>query len=292
MNYVLKTEVLKEPRGFIKIIQFLFSILAFACLVDWRGHLSFEVDCKGDKKIIQKTFQYPFAMDEVKLERPICKNDSGAKEPTDFAVNAVHSSQFFVFIGVIAFLASAAICAGYMLYEDVYMSTPRYAWADIFLHGALAFFWFVASCAYAAEIWKIKKFSSFDGATKGEGAPAFDDCQKHTCKSLTNPTYANLDIAALCGFVNVFLWGANIWFLYKETRQNAGEFPNDLVQDSPTGGVGGYEPYPGSSAGGSGYEPYPGSGMGGGSGGGGGSMGGGGQWGAGQSSVQGGMNEI
>ena len=68
MNYVVKTEVLKEPRGFIKIIQFLFSILAFACLVDWRGHLSFEVDCKGDKKIIQKTFQYPFAMDEVKLE--------------------------------------------------------------------------------------------------------------------------------------------------------------------------------------------------------------------------------
>ena len=101
------------------------------------------------------------------------------------------------------------------------------------------------------------------------GKTLFILSQAHTCTSTANPTYANLDIAALCGFVSVFLWGANIWFLYKETRQNQGEFPNDLVQDSPTAAGGGYEPY------------GPGSGM-----------GAGGQWGAGQSSVQGGMNEI
>ena len=90
---------------------------------------------------------------------------------------------------------------------------------------------------------------------------------------VTNPTYANLDIAALCGFVNVFLWGANIWFLYKETRQQAGDagegFPSDM-QDSPTGG-GGYEPYgPGPAMGGS--------------------VGGADQWGPGRSAVQSGMD--
>jgi len=277
MNFAnAKTDVLKEPRGFIKIIQFLFSILAFACLVDWRGHVSFSVKCSDNHtvtKTIDKTFQYPFAMDEVFLKSPICGNPSQQKDK-DFGVNAVHSSQFFVFIGVIAFFASLGICAGYVLYEDIYLSSPRFAWGDIFLHGALAFFWFVSSCAYAAEIWKIKMFSSFEGITKHLSGPAYVDCKVNFCTSLKDPTYANLDIAALCGFVNVFLWGANIWFLYKETRQNAGDFPNDLVQDSPTAGGGGYEPYaPGSGMGGSG-------------------LGAGGQWGAGQSSVQGGMNEM
>ena len=96
-----RTDVLKEPRGFIKIIQFLFSILAFACLVDWRGHLSFEVECaKGGEKVpVDKSFQYPFAMDDVTLFVPLCGNGTQKKE-VDFVVNATHSSQFFVFIGV------------------------------------------------------------------------------------------------------------------------------------------------------------------------------------------------
>ena len=98
------------------------------------------------------------------------------------------------------------------------------------------------------------------------------------CKVLADPTFANLDIAALCGFVNVFLWGANIWFLYKETRPGVVDGGADVPGGAGSGG--GYEPY------GPGSEPYgAGPGMGG-------SVGAGGQWGAGQSAVQGGMNEI
>jgi len=273
-----KTEVLKEPRGFIKIIQFFFSILAFACLVDWRGHLSFQVTCSnGTVAKVDKTFQYPFAMDAVEVDLPLCKDSKTPPTKKDFELNAVSPSQFFVFIGVMSFFASIIICAVYVLYEDVYLSTPRYAWADIILHGALSFLWFVSSCAYAAHIWKIKLYSSFAWAKSKNG---FDECNTtNKCSVLTDPTFANLDIAALCGFVNVFLWGANIWFLYKETRPGGGDgVAGDLpagMQDSTPGG---------------GYEPYgPGPGMGGSVGGG---VGAGGQWGAGQPAVQGGMNEI
>jgi len=282
-----RTDVLKEPRGFIKIIQFLFSILAFACLVDWRGTLSFNYDCgttngtASRKGSVAVTFKYPFAMDEIQQAVPLCDKNKDRIPPgkVDFELNAVQPSQFFVFIGVVAFFASIGIAVGYVLYEDVYLSSPRYAWGDIFVHGALSFLWFVSSCAFAAHISKIKKYSSFTWVVS-EGTSFVECYQKEYSVTCTlkgnNPTYANIDIAALCGFVNVFLWGANIWFLYKETRPGGGGgeggFPND-VQDSPTAG---------------GYEPYgPGPGMGGSVGG-----GGGGQWGSGQSAVQGGMNEI
>jgi len=274
-----KTDVLKEPRGFIKIIQFFFSILAFACLVDWRGHLSFELTCKSNntKVKVDHTFQYPFAMDAVEESLPLCQARKTGKK--DFELNAVSSSQFFVFIGVVSFFASIIIAIGYVLCEEVYLSTPRYAWGDIVIHGALSFLWFVSSCAYAAHIWKIKKYSSFAWASSPTG---FKECNQalatKECKVLTDPTFANLDIAALCGFVNVFLWGANIWFLYKETRPGVVDGGADMPGGAGSGG--GYEPY------GPGSEPYgAGPGMGG-------SVGAGGQWGAGQSAVQGGMNEI
>ena len=118
-----KTEVLKEPRGFIKIIQFFFSILAFACLVDWRGHLSFELTCKAKngttiKKVpVDETFQYPFAMDAVEVTLPLCPKKDSVPAKQDFEVDAVSSSQFFVFIGVVAFFASIIITLGYVLYE-------------------------------------------------------------------------------------------------------------------------------------------------------------------------------
>merc|ERR1719234_145756 len=183
-------------------------------------------------------------MDEVEWAVPLCDKNKGVipAGKADFELNAVQSSQFFVFIGVAAFFASIGIAVGYVLYEDVYLSSPRYAWGDIFVHGALTFLWFVSSCAFAAHISKIKKYSSFDWILSE--ASGFKECYQKNHPEVTctlegsNPTYANIDIAALCGFVNVFLWGANIWFLYKETRPGGGgggegDFPND-VQDSPT----------------------------------------------------------
>ena len=118
-----RTDVLKEPRGFIKIIQFLFSILAFACLVDWRGTLSFNYDCgttNGTTKgTVTVTFKYPFAMDEIQQPLPLCDKNKGKIKPlnADFELNAVQPSQFFVFIGVAAFFASIGIAVGYVLYE-------------------------------------------------------------------------------------------------------------------------------------------------------------------------------
>ena len=119
-----RTDVLKEPRGFIKIIQFLFSILAFACLVDWHGALKFKYDCgttlnKTQTGLVDVTFKYPFAMDEVEWAVPLCDQNKGVIPPgkADFELNAVQSSQFFVFIGVAAFFASIGIAVGYVLYE-------------------------------------------------------------------------------------------------------------------------------------------------------------------------------
>ena len=121
-----KTDVLKEPRGFIKIIQFFFSILAFACLVDWRGHLSFELTCKPNntKITVNHIFQYPFAMDAVEESLPLCQAIKTGKK--DFELNAVSSSQFFVFIGVVSFFASIIIAFGYVLYEVGFNQTDTY----------------------------------------------------------------------------------------------------------------------------------------------------------------------
>lgn len=241
-----KTDVLKEPRGFIKVIQFFMAILAFATCVDWRGHLELDIKCMQHKNVTKRvsyTFKYPFDFEEKYINqqctgepcKPLCEGDKPPEgDIQDFEMSAVSQSQFFVFIGVIAWLSTIAITFGYVFYEDMYLSSPRLIWGDILVHGLLAFFWFVSVCAFASKISSIKYYTSKDFLIE-----KLSNCQDKGCTALKEPNYANLNIAALVGFVDAFLWAANIWFLFKETRQNKEEFLPDQMDSSPNG----YDPY-------------------------------------------------
>ena len=68
-NRQLDLEVLKEPRGFLRCLQWFFAMLAFAVLADFSTELSFDIACR-DKSLanthITSTISYPFRSEMVK----------------------------------------------------------------------------------------------------------------------------------------------------------------------------------------------------------------------------------
>jgi hypothetical protein len=173
--------------------------------------------------------------------------------------HVVHQSQFFVFVGVVSFLATIVIIGLYILYNRMYIQDRRIIWGDVAVHGLLGFFWFISCIAYMSSISDIKFYSG----------------SKYLCRMTTTtlpcqvlqggePTFAGLYIAAIVGFLNVFLWWSNLWFLFKEVRSQQEELQGEGQEQPP----GGYDP----------YSPHLGATQG--------------QWGSGQSSVQNGVNEI
>lgn len=59
----MELRVLKEPRGFIRILEFFLAILAFACCVDFTTYMQYEVTCThgdGVPKPYRHNATYPF----------------------------------------------------------------------------------------------------------------------------------------------------------------------------------------------------------------------------------------
>uniref|UniRef100_A0A8C3WK75 Uncharacterized protein n=1 Tax=Catagonus wagneri TaxID=51154 RepID=A0A8C3WK75_9CETA len=72
----LKTysKFLSEPLGFIKVLEWIASIFAFATCGGFKGKTEFQVTCPStnvpDNKTITVTFGYPFRLNEESFQAP------------------------------------------------------------------------------------------------------------------------------------------------------------------------------------------------------------------------------
>ena len=62
-NAAMNTRVFKEPRGFMRCVQWFFAIVAFGCCCDFSTHVDYTVECTSPANSSQKVthvFSYPF----------------------------------------------------------------------------------------------------------------------------------------------------------------------------------------------------------------------------------------
>ncbi|XP_023343922.1 synaptophysin [Eurytemora carolleeae] len=119
---------------------------------------------------------------------------------------------------------------------------------DLAMAVVLAFFWLASSSAWGHGLSGLKHVGDPENwiYQDTEDAPAHM-CRKNaegyvftiieSCTSTYAGTFAGGNVSVLLGFLNVFLWSANTWFLYKETRMynpNRGNLQN---VESPTDSI-------------------------------------------------------
>ena len=215
----------KEPRGFIKVIEFLIAILAFSITAGYNSEfnvrLSFScTSTMNDSQLVLAKFSYPFSKLKVHFGDVECKTKGlpvkARTESKGLPASLKSSSEFFVFVGVISFLYCIVAMVYYVCFEDPAKYGPggtgrdikSFATVDFAVTVLLTLFWFCGSAAWAAGLSKLKDETDAEDYCKDAGAQ---------CSVGDKANYAGITISVLFGFLCCFLWGANVWFVFKET---------------------------------------------------------------------------
>ncbi|XP_065103768.1 synaptophysin b [Paramisgurnus dabryanus] len=254
--------VVKQPLGFIKVLQWFFAIFAFATCGGYSGVFRLSVECSNRSESnlnIEVEFGYPFRLHQVWFDAPSCKGEE--TERLFLVGDNSSSAEFFVTIGVFSFLYSMAAMSVYVFLLEKYREGNKGAQADFVVTAVFTFMWLVSSSAWAKGLSDVKRATDPDEVINL--IPACDREENH-CKEIHEPVVSGLNTSVAFGFCNLVLWAGNLWFIFKETGWLAafsgtymasGEkqpAPDSIGQQGYGQEGYGQDPYTGSQAG---YQP-------------------------------------
>uniref|UniRef100_A0A667YGH4 Synaptoporin b n=1 Tax=Myripristis murdjan TaxID=586833 RepID=A0A667YGH4_9TELE len=127
----------------------IFAICAFATCGGYNGHLQVKVDCADKRQSnlsINIDFGYPFRLQQVHFKAPLCERNR--QEILFLDGDFSTTAQFYVTVGVFAFLYSLLATIVYIFYQNKYRENNR---------GPLVVFGFVNLTLWAGNIWFVFK---------------------------------------------------------------------------------------------------------------------------------------
>lgn len=218
---------LKEPLAFIRCLEWIFAIFAFATTGGYTGQSAASVKCSGKTVAdnVTVSFSYPFRLNLVKYEAPLCNGSSS--ETLYLAGDFSSSAEFFVTIGVFAFLFCTGALVVYLGFQHRYRESSRGPMIDLVVTGVFAFMWLVSSSAWAKGLTNVKMSVSPNSIVK-----AISVCKGSVvCTAGAMPSMGRLNVSVIFGFLNLILWGGSCWFVYKETPWHKPPNPQGSVEE-------------------------------------------------------------
>ncbi|NXX88159.1 SYPL1 protein, partial [Centropus bengalensis] len=212
--------LLLEPLGFIKIVEWLFSIFAFATCGSFQGKTTLLVSCKGvANKTVTAAFTYPFrrvfssvVLNTVVFSTPDPERCNGTWTDVYLVGNFSSSAQFFVTLAVLVFLYCIGALVVYIGYKHVYQQNNKFPLTDFAITVITAFLWLVSTAAWAKALADIKMSTGAGIITGIE----FCKAPETTCHFASVTSMRTLNVSVAFGLLNVVLWIGNAWFVYKD----------------------------------------------------------------------------
>lgn len=231
-----RIRALLEPRGFIRFIEFILAIVAFATTGGFSTHFAFMLKCpNGTKTIVNSvTVSYPFRLSAQPVSFHFCNGTVGT---TTMNGNFAPSAEWFVFVGVTAFLFSLASMIFYVMFDaKVRASNDKMVTiGDLAVTVLYAFFWLTAASAWAWGLSQVKYWTSQQVFLQNDPLPSVcSEGNTDNCSGFSAANYGSLNASVAFGFLNFFLWSCNVWFVYKESpyHQEPGKNENTDAQSS------------------------------------------------------------
>lgn len=222
---------LKEPLGFIKVLEWVFSIFSFATCGGYSGKTDIFVTCKNtsiaDNKTLVAAFGYPFRLHTILFEGidEICHE----KWPKLYLTGDYSPpSQFYVSIAVLAFLYSLGALVFYLGYKHLYENSTVVPRIDFAITLIFAFMWLVSSSAWAKGLTDVKSATYTNNIVNGCNKTSF-----YVCNPGNEPHMGSLNISVAFGFLNLILWAGNAWFAFKETNLHSSPPTSNPEQGPP-----------------------------------------------------------
>ncbi|TNN88225.1 Synaptophysin-like protein 1 [Liparis tanakae] len=209
-GFSLDLGALKEPLGFIRVLEWVFAIFAFATVGGYSGETHFSVKCETPiaNQPTNPMFSYPFRLSAHPYKITAC---NGSQSNDTFLQGDFSSSaEFYVCVGVFGFLYCTVTLILYLGYQNIYRQTSRGPIIDLVVTAAFAFLWLVSSSAWAKALTDVKWAVNPNQLIQTPG------CEGN-CEAGESASVGRLNASVIFGFLNLLLWASNCWFIYKET---------------------------------------------------------------------------
>ncbi|XP_065826896.1 synaptophysin-like [Oscarella lobularis] len=196
-----RAAVFKEPRGFIKIIQLVFVIVAFSVLASYREEVKLGSSVNG-------TFTVKYAFDDDDYFFNFISNVLPTHSSYPSSTGRYRASgSFYEFVGIVAFLYIVGISLCYAFLEVKLTPERRNKFfLDLIVTAVMAVFWLICSSVWARAVDGIRDVVNEIYVSFGLSG------------STPRPSYGVLIVVVILGFLNFFLWAGNCWFVVKETK--------------------------------------------------------------------------
>ncbi|KAF2884375.1 hypothetical protein ILUMI_21824 [Ignelater luminosus] len=206
----LNFSVFQEPRGVMRVLHLIFSISAFASVTEFGGSVTF--NCKFDNKPSEYVYKYDYPFQLNLNDHELNPGNITECHPKVSIIGDFSSdARFFVATGVLALLFTLAIIFVYAKFDNMYKTNNQVPLIDFVITVIFAVLWLSSSAAWANGLSGLKHAT--DSNTIGwKGIN--DTCKK--CP-VSISAFSTLNISVVLGFLNFFLWAADLWFVYKET---------------------------------------------------------------------------
>lgn len=215
MDKVNLRVLIKEPRGFIRILQIFFSILAWSTTAGFSTISILTINCPDAATFpVEYKIDYPFDLRQTEVSAPFnCTDDTNViaeKFPIDFST----TSMLYVLVCFLSLIYAIGITIYYCLFTAKYETDPLAPMVDLCLTLLLTIFWITITCTWALNVSDLRHYTHphyfKDHLTVCEDIEA--NCQP------TNPgKWSSLTVSIVCGFTCIVLWLGSTWFTFKET---------------------------------------------------------------------------
>lgn len=221
-GFRLNLSPLKEPLGFVKLVEWLTAIFAFGSCGGYSGRNIISIFCgDGRNETLNANFHYPFRLSQVPLVEGNTTICNQSVSTTHMMGDSASSAEFFVGIAIICFLYSMAALLVYLGYMHVYKDSDFGPIFDFVITAILVFLWLVCSSAWAKGLQNVKYATDTEGISN---TLALCKGGNVTCEVTEYANVRSLNISVVFGFLNMFVWAGNAWFVYKETRWHSQKF--------------------------------------------------------------------
>ncbi|XP_005039209.1 PREDICTED: synaptophysin-like protein 1 [Ficedula albicollis] len=223
--------MLLEPLGFVKVLEWVLAIFAFATCGGFHGETALLVSCKGVvNKTITAAFAYPFRLNTAVFSAPDPKGCGGTWTDAHLVGNFSSSAQLFVTLAALVFLYCITALVVYIGYNHLYRQNNKVPLTDLAISVLTAFLWLVSTFVWAKALADIRE------STGASIITGIESCKSPgtTCHFLSVTSMGTLNVSVVFGLLNMILWAGNVWLLYKDTNLHN---QWNRISESPTEGV-------------------------------------------------------
>lgn len=219
----LNVSAFKFPLGFIRVIQFVFIIIAIAAVNSWGLSLEYTCPPPSANASAPITTQkvYTFSLPKVKLTA--CD-----KQTYDFWQgddSASGSAGFFYFVNVTALIYVIFICFVYVIFWGIYQTEKRLPLFDLGATSLFFILFFFCSSIWWAGANTIGSATSEEHLKELFNQTAF----KNATFSSRDVNNGKLAISVLANWVCVLCFAFNCWFIWKEVVPRDSSNPTDIA---------------------------------------------------------------